>query len=108
MLARIGESSWSMLLLEIDDDGERLPFYAHAVMQAGRPVGIVTSGSNGFRTGKTVALAYLRPGVAAESLTVSILGKELTARELKRAPYDPDNLWLRGLQADAPAAFMPA
>ncbi|TPK50708.1 MULTISPECIES: FAD-dependent oxidoreductase [unclassified Mesorhizobium] len=108
MLERIGESAWSMLLLEIDDDGERLPFYAHAVMQAGRPVGVVTSGSHGFRTGKTVALAYLRPGVAAEGLTVSILGRELTARELKKAPYDPDNLRLRGLQADAPAAFMPA
>jgi dimethylglycine dehydrogenase len=107
MLARIGVGSWRMVLLEIDD-AERLPFYAHALMQAGRPVGIVTSGAHGFRTGKTIALGYLRPGVSAEGLTVSLLGKELAARELQEAPYDPGNLRLRGVHAAEPVAFTPA
>ncbi|TPL07155.1 FAD-dependent oxidoreductase [Mesorhizobium sp. B2-4-14] len=105
MLARVGDSAWTMVLLEIDDDAERLPFYAHAVLQAGRPVGIVTSGAHGFRTGKTIALAYLRPGVSAEGLSVSILGKELAARELREAPHDPGNLRPRGVHAAQPVAF---
>ncbi|TPK92511.1 FAD-dependent oxidoreductase [Mesorhizobium sp. B2-4-17] len=105
MLARVGDSTWTMVLLEIDDDAERLPFYAHAVLQAGRPVGIVTSGAHGFRTGKTIALAYLRPGVSAEGLSVSILGKELAARELRETPYDPGNLRPRGVHAAQPVAF---
>lgn len=108
MLARAGEGAWTMALLEIDDDVERLPFYAHAVMQAGRPVGIVTSGAYGFRTGKTIALAYLKPGVMADNITVSILGKELVARELQEAPYDPGNLRLRGLHAADPLTLTPA
>jgi dimethylglycine dehydrogenase len=108
MLARVGDASWTMVLLEIDDDAERLPFYAHALMQAGWPVGIVTSGAHGFRTGKTIALGYLRPGVSAEGLTVSLLGKEQAARELQEAPYDPGNLRLRGVHAAEPVAFTPA
>ena len=108
MLARVGDSAWKMVLLEIDDDGQRLPFYAHAVMQADRPVGIVTSGAHGFRIGKTIALAYLRPGVSVEGLTVSILGKEFPARELSEPPYDPGNLRVRGLRADEPVALTPA
>ncbi len=108
MLARIGDGSWSMVLLEIKDDGERLPFYAHAVVQAGRPVGIVTSGARGFRTEKTLALAYLRPGVSTQGMVVSILGQEFSARALHEAPYDPGNLRLRGLQPAERPAFTPA
>jgi dimethylglycine dehydrogenase len=96
MLARAAANGWRMALLEIEDDGELLPFYSHAVMQTGKPVGIVTSGGYGFRTGKVLALAYLRPDVVEERLAVSILGKELPARALGEAPYDPRNLRLRG------------
>ncbi|KRB31254.1 dimethylglycine dehydrogenase [Mesorhizobium sp. Root172] len=108
MLARVGDGAWKMVLLEIDDDGQQLPFYAHSVMQADRPVGIVTSGAHGFRIGKTVALAYLRPGISADGLTVSILGKEFPARELPEPPYDPGNLRVRGLGAGEPVALTPA
>jgi dimethylglycine dehydrogenase len=93
-----------MALLEIEDDGERLPFYSHAVLQDGRPVGVITSGGYGFRTNKVLALAYLRPGVPEREFGVSILGKELAARELLEAPYDPRNLRLRGLEHLQPAA----
>ena len=108
MLERVGDAAWKMVLLDIDDDGERLPFYAHSVMQAARPVGIVTSGAYGFRTGKAISLAYLRPSASPEGLTVSILGKELPARELREAPYDPGNWRLRGLRAAEPVALTPA
>ena len=39
-----------------------------------RPVGIVTSGAYGHRTGKVLALAYLRDATARDGLSVSILG----------------------------------
>jgi len=97
MLERAADNPWCMSLLEIKNDDNRLPFYNHAVMQEGRPVGIVTSGGSGFRTAKSLALAYVRPGIPAEALAVSILGKELPARVLGEAPYDPGNLRLRGV-----------
>ena len=105
MLARTEGDCWRMALLEIEDDGERLPFSNHAVTQAGSPVGVVTSGGYGFRTTKPLALAYLRPGVADEGLAVSILGRELRARALAQAPYDPGNLRPRGVQQ---TSFVPA
>lgn len=104
MLERVGDGAWRMALLEVEDDGERLPFYAHAVNQDGHPVGIVTSGARGFRTEKTLALAYMRPGISSEELSVSILGKELAARELEAPPYDAGNLRLRGMPEGAPTA----
>ncbi|PBB89012.1 dimethylglycine dehydrogenase [Mesorhizobium sp. WSM3864] len=104
MLERQKAHPWRMALLQIEDDGERLPFYSHAVLREGRPVGVVTSGGYGFRTNKVLALAYLRPGISEREFGVSILGKELAARELQEAPYDPRNLRLRGLDHLQPAA----
>ncbi|MFE0018044.1 FAD-dependent oxidoreductase [Mesorhizobium sp. NPDC059054] len=104
MLERQKARPWRMALLEIEDDGERLPFYSHAVLREGRPVGVITSGGYGFRTNKVLALAYLKPGIAGREFDISILGKELAALELEEAPYDPRNLRLRGLDHLQPAA----
>jgi dimethylglycine dehydrogenase len=87
-------NDWDMVLLEIDP-GEVDPFYAHTVMQGDRPVGIVTYGAYGHRTGKVLALAYLRDPTAREDLTVSILGQRRGVTILTRAPYDPDNTRLK-------------
>ena len=59
--------------------------------QGNRSVGIVTSGAYGHRTGKVLALAYLRDVTARENLTVSILGQHRKAVILPRPPYDPEN-----------------
>jgi dimethylglycine dehydrogenase len=77
-------------------------------MREGRPVGIVTSGGYGFRTRKALALAYLRPGTLSDGLTISILGRELAARELAEALYDPGNLRLRGHHRVEATPFTPA
>ena len=61
----------------------------------GRPVGIVTSGAHGHRTGLTLALAYLRTRGLREGLTVDILGQRFDANVLDRPPFDPDNTRLR-------------
>ncbi len=88
------DNAWGMALLEIED-GEIDPFYAHTVWKDGQPVGIVTSGAYGHRTGKALALAYLRDRNAREGLTVSILGRRRRATILPEAPFDPENSRLK-------------
>ena len=88
------DAEWDMVLLEVathDVD----PFYAHTVWQADRPVGIVTSGAYGHRTGKVLALAYLRDPKARQGLTVSILGQHCPATILTVPPYDPLNVRMK-------------
>lgn len=85
---------WEMVLLEIDS-GTRDPFYAHPVRHEGQPVGIVTSGAHGHRTGRTLALAYLRRRGLRDGLTVDILGQSFAAQVLDRPPFDPGNTRLR-------------
>ena len=93
---------WNMVLLEIEA-GEVDPFYAHTLWQDGRPVGIVTSGAYGHRTGKVLALAYLRDPSARERLTVSILGTHRRASVLPEPPFDPKNTRLKhGAHYDRP------
>ncbi|MEM7215835.1 MAG: FAD-dependent oxidoreductase [Pseudomonadota bacterium] len=84
------DDPWSMVLLEISP-GEIDPFYAHTLWQDDRAVGIVTSGAYGHRTGKVLALAYLRDSTARTNLTVSILGQHRKATILSMPPFDPDN-----------------
>ncbi|MEO0370463.1 MAG: FAD-dependent oxidoreductase, partial [Pseudomonadota bacterium] len=85
---------WRLVLLEVVP-GEVDPFYAHTVWQGDRPVGIVTSGAHGHRTGKTLAMAYLRDPGAKEGLSVSLLGEKRAAVILEEVPYDPGNLRLK-------------
>jgi dimethylglycine dehydrogenase len=88
------EAPWQMVLLELETD-EVDPFYAHTVWRSDQPVGIVTSGAFGHRTGKTLALAYLRDPNARDQLHVSLLGRNRVAKILPHPPYDPDNVRLR-------------
>ncbi|MEL6999939.1 MAG: FAD-dependent oxidoreductase, partial [Pseudomonadota bacterium] len=88
------EDEWDMVLLDIAA-GDVDPFYAHTVWHADRPVGIVTSGAYGHRTGKILALAYLREPTAREGLTVLILGQHRAATILAEPPYDPTNTRLK-------------
>ncbi len=86
----VREAAWDMVLLEIEA-GEVDPFYAHTLWQDGQAVGSVTSGAYGHRTGKVLALAYLRDATARNGLTVSILGQHINASILPKPPFDPEN-----------------
>ncbi|WP_108860077.1 FAD-dependent oxidoreductase [Ruegeria sp. Alg231-54] len=88
------DNAWEMVLLEVDA-GEIDPFYAHTVWKDGLPVGIATSGAYGHRTGKVLALAYLRDPTARDGLTISILGQHRAATILPEAPFDPENSRLK-------------
>ncbi len=84
------DDAWDMVLLDVEA-GQVDPFYAHTIWKDGVPVGIATSGAYGHRTGKVLALAYLRDPTAREGLTISILGQHRAATILPEAPFDPNN-----------------
>ena len=81
MLARAqAEDHWSMHLLEFIDP-EFDPFYSHVIFRQQQPVGMVTSGSYGFRLNKAIGLAYFRTAVALDDdLEVEILGRRSAAK----------------------------
>ena len=86
--------AWEMVLLSLDA-GPVDPFYSHPVIYQGEPVGLVTSGAYGHRTGQVLALAYLRKSGLRNGLSVDILGQSRAATVLERPPFDPDNLRLK-------------
>jgi dimethylglycine dehydrogenase len=68
------------------------------VAKDGAPVGRTTSGGYGWRSGKSLALAMVKPELAAPgtALDVAILGKSHRAIVIEDSPYDPTNAALRG------------
>lgn len=85
---------WEMVLLEVEPDAFD-PFYAHPIMHDGAPVGIITSGANGHRTGKTLALGYLRTRGLRTCLTAEILVQPCKVHFLDARPFDPENTRLK-------------
>ena len=63
----------------------------------GEVIGRATSGGYGFRLGKSLALAMVRPDLAAvgTELLIDILDQRLRVTVLQESPYDPDNQRLR-------------
>ncbi len=63
-------------------------------------VGRVTSGGFGFRTGKSIALAMVRPDLAeiGTELDIYILGDTFKATVIEESPYDPENKILRNVE----------
>ncbi|PLL10324.1 dehydrogenase [Tabrizicola sp. TH137] len=62
----------------------------------GKPAGKVSSGAYGYHVGQSLALAYLRPDIAAGSeLQVMVLGRPHRALVLEGAAFDPDGKRLR-------------
>jgi dimethylglycine dehydrogenase len=67
------------------------------IRRGGEMVGRCTSGGFGWRVGKSLALAMLRPDCAAEGteLEVTILGRPHRATVIAESPWDPRNERLR-------------
>ncbi|MCX7384654.1 MAG: FAD-dependent oxidoreductase [Alphaproteobacteria bacterium] len=68
------------------------PIYAD-----GELIGRATSGGYGWRLGKSLALAFVRPDLAAPgtALEIEILGVRHAATVLTESPFDPGNARLR-------------
>jgi dimethylglycine dehydrogenase len=63
----------------------------------GTPVGQVTSGTYGYSVGKSLALGYLKTGLAGpgDMVEVAILGRPHRAVVLDKPPFDPEGARLR-------------
>ncbi len=68
------------------------------VARDGVPVGRTTSGGYGWRTGKSIALAMVKPELATvgTELDIQVLGEKRRAIIVEDSPFDPENARLRG------------
>ncbi|HXE26419.1 MAG TPA: glycine cleavage T C-terminal barrel domain-containing protein, partial [Roseiarcus sp.] len=68
------------------------------VTRNGEMIGRTTSGGYGWRTGKSLALAMVKPEFSApgSELGLRILGETRRAVVIADSPYDPANKALRG------------
>jgi dimethylglycine dehydrogenase len=87
----------ALVTLEVLGVTDADPRGSEPVTKEGRPVGRTTSGGFGWRTGKSLALAMVRPEFSApgNELDVCVLGQELRAVVIPDSPYDPANAALR-------------
>ncbi len=67
------------------------------IYKDGKVIGRATSGNYGFRLGKSLALAMVRPEFSevGTDLEIDILGEIYQARIIEESPYDPANERLR-------------
>ena len=84
-------------------EGDPLIQHDEPILEAGRVVGLTTSGAKGARTGLTLALGMIEitPGekladTCARDFSFDLAGKTYPARALPRAPFDPKGERMRG------------
>jgi dimethylglycine dehydrogenase len=88
---------WRFVTLEVKDVTDADARGSEPIVRGGELVGRCTSGGYGWRTGKSLALAMVRPdlGSPGTELEVVILGKPHRAAVVAESPYDPSNARLR-------------
>jgi len=87
-----------LVTLEVHDVTDADARGAEPIFVGDDLVGRATSGGFGWRTGKSLALAMVRPDLAAPGNTVEImiLGDRHPATVIADSPFDPENERLRG------------
>lgn len=87
---------WTFVGLEIAEHGPE-PLPSDPILKDGAPIGYVTSATMGYRTGKLVALGYVRHGTLeiGGACAVRIFGEDRAARCHAPCVYDPGNARLR-------------
>ncbi len=87
----------SFATLEVRGHNEADPLGNNPIFVDGELVGRTTSGNFGFRVGKSLALAMVRPDLAdvGTELELDVLGTRCAAIVLPESPYDPENQRLR-------------
>ena len=84
--------------LEVQGVADADPRGSEPVTRNGVAVGRTTSGGFGWRTGKSLALAMVRPEFATPGteLDIRVLGEPKRAIVVPESPFDPENRRLRG------------
>jgi len=88
----------AMVTLEVHDTTDADAIGGNPIMtEDGTVIGRATSGGYGFRLGKSLALAMVRPDLATPGtkLMIDILDQRLPVTVLEDSPFDPDNARLR-------------
>lgn len=88
---------WQFIGLDIEDAGPDA-LSSDPIVRNGEWVGYVTSCATGYRTGKQLAMGYVRAGSLAigNECNVTIFGQDRAARRHSPHVYDPENARLRG------------
>ncbi|MBE7185228.1 MAG: GcvT family protein [Methylobacterium mesophilicum] len=88
---------WKFVTLELHDVEDVDARGSEAIYRDGELVGRATNGGYGWRVGKSLALAMVRPDCAAEGteLEIKILGDRFRATVIPESPFDPENNALR-------------
>ena len=87
-----------LVMLEVEGVIDADARGSEPVMKNGAMIGRTTSGGYGWRTGKSLALAMVRPEFShiGGDVDVRILGETRRAIVIPDSPYDPQNKALRG------------
>ena len=82
-----------LVTLEVLNTKDADPLGNNPIYCQGEVIGRSTRGGFGFRIGKSLALAMLKPELAIEGqeLEIEILGERFAARVIQDSPYDPAN-----------------
>ena len=88
---------WTFATLEVHDVADADARGNEPIRVGERLVGRATSGGYGWRVGKSLALAMVRPEHAevGSQLEIEILGRKHPAVVLAESPFDPENERLR-------------
>jgi dimethylglycine dehydrogenase len=96
-LANRAEPANCFVTLELGDNGDADARGSEPILLNGELIGRTTSGGFGWRVGKSLALAMIRPdlGAPGTALDVVILGETRKATVVPESPYDPENLRIK-------------
>ena len=101
---RMGLAAWqqrgfenAFVTLEVEAPEDADPIGNNPLYLGQEMVGRATSGNFGFRVGKSLALAMLRPALAepGTEVEIEILGERCPAKVVAESPWDPTNERLR-------------
>lgn len=95
--AQTGEPNWRFVTMEVHDIRDADARGSEPLYKDGEMIGRATSGGYGWRLGKSLALAMVRPafGDVGTELKISILGKRHKVTVIPEVPFDPANERLR-------------
>jgi dimethylglycine dehydrogenase len=97
LVERQRDPSWAFVTLAVDGVTDADARGSEAIYADGALVGRATSGGYGWRLGRSLALAMVRPDLAAlgTHLEIEILGQRHGATVIPESPFDPENARLR-------------